>query len=122
MTGGQIRGHPRAGRVAARVWLAWVTRANRVVEDTIVGTEQIVVRGGRWQRYGQIGYRRQRGRIEPTRPTAVQIGQRRRPQPGFLRVDSVHQGDFDGIKGLYATACAPSCCSCNTTRRIAPLP
>lgn len=51
------------------------------------------------------GYRRQRGRIEPTRPTQVQIGQRRRPQPngqpGFLRVDSVHQGDFDGIKGLY---------------------
>ena len=51
------------------------------------------------------GYRRQRGHIEPTRPTAVQIGQRRRPQPngqpGFLRVDSVHQGDFDGIKGIY---------------------
>ena len=51
------------------------------------------------------GYRRQRGRIEPTRPTQAQIGQRRRPQPngqpGFLRVDSVHLGDFDGIKGLY---------------------
>jgi transposase InsO family protein len=51
------------------------------------------------------GYRRQRGRIEPTRPTQIQIGQRRRPQtngrPGFLRVDSVHQGDFDGIKGIY---------------------
>ena len=51
------------------------------------------------------GYRRQRGRIEPTRPTQAHIGQRRRPQPngqpGFLRVDSVHQGDFDGIKGLY---------------------
>ena len=51
------------------------------------------------------GYRRLRGRIEPTRPTQVQIGQRRRPlpngQPGYLRVDSVHQGDFDGIKGLY---------------------
>ena len=51
------------------------------------------------------GYRRQRGRIAPTRPTQVPIGQRRRPQPngqpGFLRVDSVHQGDFDGIKGLY---------------------
>lgn len=50
-------------------------------------------------------YRRLRGHIEPTRPTRAQIGQRRRPQPngqpGFLRVDSVHQGDFDGIKGIY---------------------
>lgn len=51
------------------------------------------------------GYRRQRGRIEPTRPVSVAIGERRRPQPngqpGYLRVDSVHQGDWDGIKGLY---------------------
>lgn len=51
------------------------------------------------------GYRRQRGHFEPTRPTKVAIGQRRRPQPngqpGFLRVDSVHQGDFDGVKGIY---------------------
>jgi transposase InsO family protein len=51
------------------------------------------------------GYQRQRGHHEPTRPRAVAIGERRRPQPngqpGYLRVDSVHQGDFDGIKGLY---------------------
>ena len=35
----------------------------------------------------------------------IAIGERRRPQPfgqpGYLRVDSVHQGDLDGIKGLY---------------------
>jgi len=35
----------------------------------------------------------------------VRIGERRRPRPegrpGFLRVDSVHQGDLDGINGLY---------------------
>lgn len=51
------------------------------------------------------GYRRQRGHHEPTRPRSVAIGERRRPQPkgqpGYLRVDSVHQGDWDGIKGLY---------------------
>jgi len=51
------------------------------------------------------GYRRQRGPIEPTRSTQVAIGERRRPkpdgEPGFLRVDSVHQGDFDGVKGVY---------------------
>ena len=40
-----------------------------------------------------------------TRPTPIKIGIRRAPrpegQPGFIRIDSVHQGDLDGIKGLY---------------------
>ncbi|MFN9478180.1 MAG: DDE-type integrase/transposase/recombinase, partial [Betaproteobacteria bacterium] len=40
-----------------------------------------------------------------TRPTAVAIGTRRAPapegRPGFIRVDSVHQGDLDGVKGVY---------------------
>ena len=42
---------------------------------------------------------------QPTRPVQVSIGERRRPQPfgrpGWVRVDTVHQGDLDGIKGLY---------------------
>lgn len=41
-----------------------------------------------------------------TRPVkAVTIGVRKAPapqgRPGFIRIDSVHQGDQDGIKGLY---------------------
>ena len=41
-----------------------------------------------------------------TRPTRnVTIGVRKAPapegRPGFIRIDSVHQGDRDGIKGLY---------------------
>jgi len=40
-----------------------------------------------------------------TNPTQVNIGERRKPnpygKPGFLRVDSVHQGDLDGDKGVY---------------------
>jgi transposase InsO family protein len=40
-----------------------------------------------------------------TRPTPTAIGERRRPQPGgrpgYLRVDTVHQGDLDGVKGVY---------------------
>lgn len=40
-----------------------------------------------------------------TRPVQVSIGERRRPQPGgkpgYLRVDAVHQGDLDGVKGGY---------------------
>jgi transposase InsO family protein len=51
------------------------------------------------------GYREQRGHYTRTRPTQTTIGERRRPQPngepGYLRVDSVHQGDFDGVKGVY---------------------
>lgn len=44
-------------------------------------------------------------RWEPTRPTSVTIGERRRPEPngrpGFVRVDTVHQGDWEGAKGVY---------------------
>lgn len=43
---------------------------------------------------------------QTTRPSPVSIGERRKPdpqgQPGFLRVDTVHQGDdLDGTKGVY---------------------
>jgi transposase InsO family protein len=50
-------------------------------------------------------YRQKRIAYQPTRPTQVAIGERRAPQPegrpGYLRVDTVHQGDRDGIKGVY---------------------
>lgn len=43
--------------------------------------------------------------FEKTNPTKVPIGERRRPEPngkpGYLCVDSVHQGDQDGSKGIY---------------------
>ena len=51
------------------------------------------------------GYRRQRLEYTATRPTPVSIGERRKPQPegrpGYLRIDTVHQGDLDGVKGVY---------------------
>ncbi len=50
-------------------------------------------------------YRQKRVHYEKTRPIQVAIGERRRPdpqgRPGFVRVDTVHQGDLDGDKGLY---------------------
>jgi len=50
-------------------------------------------------------YRRQRGPLDTTRAVSVAIAERRKPrpdgEPGFVRVDSVHQGDLDGAKGLY---------------------
>jgi transposase InsO family protein len=53
----------------------------------------------------QPRYRERRLSYTKTRPTAVSIGERRRPdpqgQPGYLRVDTVHQGDSPGAKGVY---------------------
>ena len=50
-------------------------------------------------------YRQRRVVYQPTRATQVSIGERRAPQPGgrpgYLRVDTVHQGDWDGVKGVY---------------------
>lgn len=40
-----------------------------------------------------------------TVPVTIPIGERTKPkpngQPGYLRVDSVHQGDREGVKGVY---------------------
>jgi hypothetical protein len=52
------------------------------------------------------GYRNQRVVMTKTEPTkANAIGVRKAPapdgRPGFIRIDSVHQGDLDGVKGLY---------------------
>ena len=51
------------------------------------------------------GYRDRRRQWDKTRPKQVAIGVRKAPQPegrpGFIRIDSVHQGDQDGVKGLY---------------------
>lgn len=53
----------------------------------------------------RTGYRRQRQVWTKTQPLSLPIGERRAPapnhQPGYLRVDSVHQGDRDGRKGVY---------------------
>jgi len=50
-------------------------------------------------------YLSKRGSFDKTRPIKTNIGERRKPfpngSPGYLRVDSVHQGDLDGIKGVY---------------------
>jgi transposase InsO family protein len=50
-------------------------------------------------------YRERRIAFQKTRPVKVAIGERRRPapqgRPGYLRIDTVHQGDMEGIKGVY---------------------
>lgn len=51
-------------------------------------------------------YKNQRHNYEKIKSNkCVHIGERRKPrangQPGYIRIDTVHQGDFDGCKGVY---------------------
>ena len=54
---------------------------------------------------GSATYRAKRTAWTKTRATTVAIGLRQAPEPegrpGHVRVDTVHQGDRDGVKGLY---------------------
>lgn len=80
--------------------------------------EFVVFRDGRYERLSRISpshianlrktyfYREKTRLFQKTHPTQVSIGERRKPapngEPGYLRVDSVHQGDApDGTKGVY---------------------
>src|SRR5664279_2846697 len=51
------------------------------------------------------GYRQRATEFSQTNPSIIAIGERRRPDPqgipGYLRVDTVHQGDWEGEKGVY---------------------
>ena len=53
--------------------------------------------GKTYERMGQL--------FEKTKPHNVPIGKRQKPRPngkpGYLRVDTVHQGDLDRKKGIY---------------------
>jgi transposase InsO family protein len=48
---------------------------------------------------------RQRYTFEKTRPKVALMGERKKPrangEPGFIRIDTVHQGDQDKQKGVY---------------------
>ena len=58
-----------------------------------------------YRRRRSVTYRRRWLQVAKTRPTQVNVGEHPKPhlagRPGFLRVDSVHQGDLDREKGLY---------------------
>ncbi len=54
---------------------------------------------------GSKPYQDKRRHWTKTNPAGIPIGKRRAPQPngvpGYIRIDSVHQGDQDGMKGVY---------------------
>jgi hypothetical protein len=51
------------------------------------------------------GYKKHRQVFTKTQSRKVNIGERRKPKPngqtGYIRIDSVHQGDLDKQKGVY---------------------
>ena len=55
------------------------------------------------------GYQARRTHFTKTRPVCNPIGARKAPRPngraGWVRIDSVHQGDLDGVKGVYHITC-----------------
>ena len=59
-----------------------------------------------------VGYQRLRASFTKTQAVCNSIGVRKAPSPngraGFVRIDSVHQGDEDGIKGVYHITCVDS--------------
>lgn len=83
----------------------------------ILWREYTVYGNGEYERLAEISvshlynlrrsqrYRNLRVKVEHTRASQLAIGERRKPdpqgEPGFLRVDTVHQGHRDGQPGLY---------------------
>ena len=127
--GGEVKARARTGGIVfqQRYTPADIERLAQVDEahETLSGpaTQKILQRelhefhDARYERLARLSvaqlyrlrksrtYRQRRVAYQPTRPTQVAIGERRKPdpqnRPGYLRVDTVHQGDLDGVKGLY---------------------
>jgi transposase InsO family protein len=80
-------------------------RAYRVFADTRYERLATISVAHLYNLRKRSGYLRHRQLWTKTRPVAIAIGERRAPapdnRPGYLRVDTVHQGDQDGLKGLY---------------------
>ena len=113
----QRRYTPGDAALLAEVDVAY-DRLSGPATKEVLGGQYEVHGDGRFERLAHISnghiYNLQKRRdyrlgalsLDKTRPVQVSIGVRRKPdpdgRPGFVRVDTVHQGDRDGEKGLYA--------------------
>lgn len=95
------------------------------LHDTLSGAVTRVLARRAWQVYGDSryerlahisvshlynlrasqAYRQRRRTWSKTRPSPVTIAAKKAPAPnglpGYIRIDTVHQGDQDGVKGVY---------------------
>ncbi len=93
------------GRLSGAATRKLFERAHGIFrEDAYVRLKDISV-AHLYRLRGRRQYRSQARTFAKTNPTGVPIGQRRKPfpegKPGYIRVDSVHQGDRDKEKGVY---------------------
>ena len=93
------------GRLSGPATLALLKRAWQVFGDARYERLAGLSNGHLYNLRRTKAYVQRMGRKDTTRPTAVAIGERRKPRPeglpGWVRVDTVHQGDLDKVKGVY---------------------
>jgi len=88
---------PAARRLCERAWRLWGdARYERLATISVAHLYNL---------RASAGYRAQRVTVAKTHSRPSTIGVRRAPRPdgraGFIRIDTVHQGDADGLKGVY---------------------
>lgn len=88
---------PATRRILEREWHVFGNRAYaRLAEISVAHLYNL---------RGSAGYRQRAAEFTRTTAGGIAIGERRRPDPqgapGYLRVDTVHQGDWEGEKGVY---------------------
>ena len=80
-------------------------RAYQIYGEANYGTLAAISVSHLYNLRNSSAYARQRRHFEKTRPKPSSIGERRKPrpngQPGYIRIDTVHQGDLDKHKGVY---------------------
>ena len=93
---GRLSG-PATRRILEREWQVFAQPAYARLAEISVGHL--------YNLRNSMGYRRRAAEFTATKPSPIAVGERRRPDPhgtpGYLRVDTVHQGDWEGVKGVY---------------------
>lgn len=93
------------GTLSGPATLRIMQRALAVFGDTRYARLATISVGHLYNLRKKAGYLDRRQHWTKTRGCSVPIGKRRAPapdgRPGFIRIDSVHQGDQDGVKGVY---------------------
>lgn len=93
---GRLSG-PATRRILQREWQVFGNPAYARLSEISVGHL--------YNLRNSTGYRHRAVEFNHTQPATIPIGERRRPDPkgapGYLRIDTVHQGDWNGTKGIY---------------------
>jgi len=93
------------GRLNGQATRKLCQRAYEVFKDDRYARLSKISHGQLYNLRASKGYQRSGLKLEKTRPKKSSIGQRRCPEPnnipGYLRLDTVHQGDSEKTKGLY---------------------